>query len=84
MGLNSSITESGAEIFWRINELGRLTDDTGDLCPVAATGEEFNPLTEKNRYGQANPFQDPTRGRIEKCITERIEDPVDGPGFFTN
>ena len=28
------------------------------------SGPEFNPLTEKDRYGEVNPYQDPARGRF--------------------
>ena len=53
--------------FFRINKLGRLMTDTDAMCSVEATGPEYNPLTEFNKYGQPNPFQDPTRGRIDSC-----------------
>ena len=33
-------------------------------CDAEFTGPEFNPLTEKDKYGNLNPFQDPARGRI--------------------
>ena len=36
----------------------------GDTC--TDVGGEFNPLHEVNAYGQANPHQDPTRGRFEE------------------
>ena len=54
--------------YFRINELGRLMTDETDACSTVATGKEYNPLTEFNKYGQANPFQDPTRGRIDSCL----------------
>ena len=41
------------------------------ICSAEATGPEFNPLTERNKYGQLNPFQDPSRGRIESCTLEQ-------------
>ena len=49
------------EYFWRINELGRIYDEDDampalDKCDKELTGEEFNPLTERNHYGQPNPF----------------------------
>ena len=43
----------------RIYEYGRLG---GDEC--TDIGAEFNPLTERNKRGEVNPFQDPSRGRI--------------------
>lgn len=46
----------GTDIHWRINELGRLMTDTDSMCTAGATGKEWNPLTEKNHYGQANPY----------------------------
>jgi len=46
----------------RINTLGKLGVDCADV------GEEFNPMTEKDKYGRANPFQDPKRGRIDDCV----------------
>ena len=52
---------------FRINKLGRLMTDVDSMCSVEATGPEYNPLTEFNKYGQPNPFQDPTRGRIDSC-----------------
>ena len=39
-------------------------------CDAEGTGPEFNPLTEINKYGQANPFQDPSRGRFGTCVTD--------------
>ena len=30
-----------------------------------ASGAEFNPLREVNRYGEQNPYQDPRRGRFD-------------------
>lgn len=41
-----------------INTKGRL----GAACDE--TGEEFNPLFETDKYGNPNPFQDPSRGRL--------------------
>ena len=36
---------------FRINKLGRLMTDTDAMCSAEATGKEFNPLTEFNKYG---------------------------------
>jgi len=38
----------------RINELGRTNTTTAIECSAAATGEEYNPLTEKDKYGGLN------------------------------
>ena len=43
-------------IFFRINELGRLMTADDAMCSAAATGDEFNPLAEKDYYGRPNPF----------------------------
>lgn len=40
----------------------------GDDCSEG--GAEFNPLHEVDRYGNANPYQDPTRGRFELVKTD--------------
>ena len=47
---------SGEEIYFRINELGRLETDDSSFCSEEATGHEFNPLKETNKWGQLNPF----------------------------
>ena len=31
-------------------------------------GEEYNPLKEIDKYGRQNPYQDPTRGRIDDIV----------------
>lgn len=36
----------------------------GESCDADLTGGEFNPLFEKDKYGNPNPYQDPARGRI--------------------
>ena len=46
--------------------------ETDAVCSAEATGKEFNPLTEFNKYGQSNPFQDPTRGRIDSCTFDPV------------
>ena len=46
-----------------INELGVL----GDMC--AEVGLEYNPLKEIDAYGRQNPFQDPSRGRIDAVVS---------------
>ena len=57
-------------VYFRINELGRLMSEDDDMCSTGATGEEFNPLIEKDYYGRVVPYQDPSRGRIESCVIE--------------
>ena len=44
------------KIFFRINELGRLMSDEAAMCTAEATGDEFNPLVEKDYYGRLNPY----------------------------
>ena len=51
------------EYFLRINKLGKLGADCMD------TGDEYNPLYEVYQ-GEANPKQDPTRGRIDLITSE--------------
>mmetsp|Transcript_3027 Transcript_3027/g.3550 ORF Transcript_3027/g.3550 Transcript_3027/m.3550 type:complete len:440 (+) Transcript_3027:282-1601(+) len=34
------------------------------------SGPEFNPMLEVNRYNEPNPFQDPTRGRIDDFTSD--------------
>ena len=34
------------------------------------TGSEFNPLEEFDKYGVRNPFQDPSRGRIDNFVVD--------------
>ena len=50
----------------RINENGVIGD--GQTCDQV--GDEFNPLSEVNKYGQVNPYQDPTRGRFADITTD--------------
>lgn len=40
-------------------------------------GDEYNPLQEKDYLNRVNPYQDPTRGRLEKVT-------VDGSGNITD
>ena len=51
---------------FRINENGVIGN--GQTCDQV--GDEFNPLTEVNKYGQVNPYQDPARGRIADITTD--------------
>jgi len=61
-------TTVGSSISVTINELGRLALADGlMMCLPPATGDEFNPLTEVNKYGMKNDFQDPSRGTIDSC-----------------
>ena len=34
-------------------------------------GEEYNPLREYNRYGETNPYQDLSRGRLNNVKSDR-------------
>ena len=56
----------------RINEYGKTRDDEGMECQ--GVGTEFNPLKEVNKYGVANPYQDPSRGRISDINTDENGD----------
>ena len=47
----------------RIKETGKIGSGEADDC--LGSGGEFNPLFEKDKYGNPNPYQDPARGRIE-------------------
>ena len=47
----------------------------GDMCQAA--GKEFNPLAEVDENGHYNPYQDPSRGRLD-LVT------VDAKGQVTN
>jgi hypothetical protein len=40
----------------------------GAACATAGTADEYNPLTEKDKYGRANPYQDPSRGRLVDLV----------------
>ena len=53
-----------------INEKGRL----GASCDAADTGDEFNPLFETDKYGNPNPFQDPSRGRLTLPVSDASGD----------
>ena len=48
----------------QIRKLGAMGDD------CSQGGDEFNPLNEVDSYGNANPYQDPTRGRFELVKTD--------------
>jgi len=45
------------------NRLGAIDN----MC--SNVGDEYNPMTEENDYGYANPHQDPARGRIANVNT---------------
>ena len=36
-------------------------------------GDEYNPLTEKDKLGRANPYQDPSRGRFENISVTGVD-----------
>ena len=44
-----------------MNTKGRLGDNN---CDATDTGAEFNPLFETDKYGNPNPYQDRSRGRL--------------------
>lgn len=45
-----------------INEFGKIDCD--------ATGDEFRPLQEKDKYNRNNPYQDPARGRLPSVTAD--------------
>lgn len=47
-----------------IREAGKI----GASC--ADAGEEYNPLTELDKYGNPNPYQDPSRGTIADIVSD--------------
>ena len=47
--------EEGTVVDVRINLMGKLYSED-DYCDASVTGPEFNPLTEKNHYGDVNPY----------------------------
>ena len=55
-----SADAAGETFYARINTKGKM----GDSCDAADTGAEFNPLFETDKYGNPNPYQDSSRGRI--------------------
>ena len=48
----------------RVNEYGR------DENACADVGDEYNPLTEKDKLDRPNPYQDPTRGRLANVTVD--------------
>ena len=46
-----------------------------------ATGSEFNPLAEIDKYGNPNPFQDPSRGTIADIVGDDTSDLTVAPTF---
>ena len=54
--VDTSASAIDDSIYFRINELGRLMSTDTDMCMPAATGDEFNPLAEKDYYGRPNPY----------------------------
>ena len=52
-----------------INETGKI----GDATTCDEVGSEFNPLTETDKFGNKNPYQDPTRGTINGGVATADE-----------
>ena len=50
----------------------RSTGNIGDGLNVSCAngGDEFNPLFETDKYGNPNPFQDPSRGTIADIVVD--------------
>ena len=59
----AKITLSGLDIDTIYNLRIGLFGAMGEDC--ANVGPEFNPLREINRWGEVNPYADPTRGRFD-------------------
>ena len=53
----------------QLREYGKI-QRTGGGGVCEAGGLEFNPLTEVDKHGKVNPFQDPARGRIEHITAD--------------
>ena len=53
----------------KLREYGKI-QRTGGGGVCEAGGLEFNPLTEVDKYGQVNPYQDPARGRIDDITAD--------------
>ena len=59
ISLTMGSTNANQRYAFRITEYGRTSN-----CLLM--GNEFNPLQEKDYLNRVNPYQDPTRGRINK------------------
>ena len=69
---NSSRYNSLDQISWLliIKEYGKVENTaTGFQCTFL--GEDFNPLTEVDKFGKINPFQDPNRGTLPGFISRQ-------------
>lgn len=51
----------------------------GDATDCELGGDEFNPLFETDKYGNPNPYQDPSRGTIADITAEDIPDGMLAP-----
>lgn len=63
---------TNGEISFKVMEYGstKVWDATNSVYQDCVTnpeilGDEFNPIKELDKYGRQNPYQDPTRGRID-------------------
>ena len=78
----------GKAVMARVNFTGLTADTTyairahenGTIAAAgcADIGDEYNPLTEKDKLGRANPYQDPTRGRFTNITTDSTGSIADG------
>ena len=73
--LNASAANANNTYVLRIREYGLKTNSCADQ------GDEYNPLFEKDALNRVNPYQDPTRGRIDNvtvsgtgAITDALDD----------
>ena len=63
--VSTSSVSAGEEIFVRVRPFG----DTSDNCANIGT-DEYNPLREEDKDGNANPYQDPSIGRFPSFVTD--------------
>ena len=62
---NFESSTQGQEFQIQIKTVGKIGSGEGMSCLSENTGLEFNPLEEIDIYGIRNPYQDPSRGRID-------------------
>ena len=65
----------------QIKENGKVGSGEGLPDCADATGSEFNPLSEIDKYGNLNPFQDPSRGRIADLVGDETSEITVAPTF---
>ena len=78
VNLSAAIPMSTFQV--QIKENGKVGSGDG-LPDCAVTGSEFNPLTEIDKYGNRNPFQDPSRGIIAELVGDDSSEITVAPTF---